>query len=464
MLSIFFFENKPSLFQNFSQIQKNLLLINKLYILSRNTHNFFKEYYADRDKNIKKILCCSVVLISLSNRPIKSLKYIFKKESIKQFFRSSTIYLTGCSIIHFTEGFFAYMTLKNTKILPIYRDPRGISSLLHEFKIDINEEDEIDEENNIEENHKNNISKSEIRSKNSNNYKKISSEIHEYSELSNKELLEWQKEFLTEEHKTELIKEIKASEETLNTQATRYKEELQSKMSEIEKMTSLMEISSNEIISLKKEIKASEEKLNTQATRYKEEFESKMSKIEEMTRLMEISTNEIISLKKEIKSLEISKEQELHTLKKALENEHKNFTQAQSQLKNQIDQKQENKINILTQEYKKIIIALEKALNEEKETQDNLLKTIEEKEKALFMLGLEMKKKNESVKDLKEQFKKLNNCWKEAKEKNNREAKASSLKKINLIPVNNDLPTYSDLSSLHRLETIKEQFGQPASL
>lgn len=547
ILSIFFFENKPSWIKSFSLIGNNFIRIKKLYDFSQNTHEFFKEYYRERNKNIKKILSCSAVLIFLRNHSIKSLKDIFKKESIKQSFCSSTIRLTSCSIIHFAEGLFSYMTLKNMKGLPIYRDPRGISSLLHEFKIDINKENTINQENRIEENHEKNISKSEIKNlnnnqtgieilnNNQNKNKKPSSAIHEYGEPSNKDLLVWQRQYLTEEHKRELIKQMKASEEKLNAETSRYKEELQSKMCEIEKMTKLMEINDNEIIILKekikslesskekelhdlkialekeqkqeakinslnqehnakililnknledmkeketelvKQMKTLEEKLNTEITKYKEEFQSKISELEKMTKLMETNNNEIISLKKEIKSLERSKEQELDKLrteyKIALENEHKNFAQAQAQLKNQLDQKQENKIieikslseqkiSMLNQEYNKKIIALEKekALNEK--TKDDLAKTIEGKEKALLILGFEIKKKNQNVNDLKEQFNKLNNCWKEAKEKNNKEAKAPSLSKIDLRPLNNDL-----LSSLNRIETIREQLGiPPASL
>lgn len=327
VLSIFFSENKPSFLQNFLLIEDNFALIKKLYKFSKNTHQFFQEYYAARDKNIKKILCCSAVLTVLNNCSIKSLRDIFKKESIKQSLCSSTIRFTGCSIIHFTEGLFSYITLKNMKKLPIYRDRRGISTVLHEFNI---------------------------------------------------------------------------------------------------------------------------------------------------------NDNEIIKLKEEIQSLETTKEKEINNLvtqyKIALENEQKNFAQAQAQLKNQLDKKQENKIieikslseqkiNILTQEYQKRIIALEKekVLNEKK--QDELTKTIEQKEKDLFILELEVKQKNQSVKGLKEQFKKLQNCWTEAKEKNNKEAKAASLPKIDLIPVKNDSLLSSDMFSLHRLEQVREQFGvPPASL
>lgn len=459
ILSIFFFENKPSWIKSFSSVENNLIRIKKLYEFSQSTHEFFKEYYRERNKNIKKILFCSAVLIFSNNHSKKSLKDIFKKESIKQSFCSSAVRLTGCSIIHFTEGLFSYMTLKEMKLLPIYRDRRGISLVFHEFNID--KEDKAEELNDSK-NYKNNISKSEIRSLNSN--KQTSSQIRSDNPPSSIEILTWQKQFLTDNHtkrETKLIEQVETSEEELK-------------------------------------------KLKVKTTKYSEDLESKINQIEEITRLMDANHNEIIRLKKEVQFLETNKnkefdhlkneyEKQIITLKNQLLATNENFAQAQAQAQAQLEKKytqeKENNIieirsslqkerDLLTKKHEKEILCLNQNLDAmqtelmeleikeklNKEKQDNLAKTIEQKEKVLFILGLEVEQKNQSVKNLKEQFNKLNNCWKEAKEKNNKEAKASSLSKIDLRPLNNDLPSCVYMSPIHRLEQIREQLVPPASL
>jgi hypothetical protein len=431
ILSILFSENKPSFLKNFSVIANKLVFIKQFYTLPDNTQKFSLEYYKNRNQNIKKILSCSAVLIFLNNHSIKSFKDIFKKKTIKKFFSSSAIRLTGCSIVHFIEGLFSYIILQNTKKLPFYRNPNGTSLVLHEFNID--EEDKAEELNS--KNYKKDISKSAIQSLNPNSNKQTSSQIISDNSPSSGDVLNWQKQFLTKQHterERKLIKQVETS---------------------------------------KKELK----ELKVKTTRYSEDLESKINQIEEITRLMDANHNEIIRLKKEVQFLETNKnkefdhlkneyEKQIITLKNQLLATNENFAQAQLEERELLTKKHEKEILYLNQNLnamqKKLMeLEIKEKLNKEKK--DNLAKTIEQKEKALFILGLKVEQKNQSVKNLKEQFNKLNNCWKEAKKKNN---KGATLSKMDLRPLNNDLPSCVYMSPIHRLEQIREQLVPPASL
>ena len=205
----------------------------------------------------------------------------------------------------------------------------------------------------------------------------------------------------------------------------------------------------------------------------RKEIESKSNQIVEINSLMEARNNEIIKVEKEAKILEHNKnekEQQIITLKNKLISENKRFTENRDQLEKKYT-KDKEKMHLLHEQDKKEILILEDKLKTIKQElaaskiqeelnqkeKDHLVKEIKKKEENLLIFALKINEQKNKMYDLNEQYKKLKNCWKEAEEKEARAAASSP--KMDLISVNEH-----QLSSLHRLEALKEQLLPLASL